>query len=398
MPTNITKVVIINFAQRFHLYIHAYALLLQGRGLSLLQISTIESIVIGTIFLMEVPTGVLADRIGRKWSIAASTFLLMCAETLFIFATDYGVYVFIAVLTGTGYAFASGAVESMVYDSLPPDDRENRMKRAMGLVGGMGQIAFFIAPLVGALIIGDATPERFTAAIALTALALLVGLVVCLTLQEPPGDWETERPGARSILRHGVDELRNSLKLRRIVLLVVFTTPFTGTLIGVLAAPYLTQNAVAPYMIGVALSVGSLLAAFTQRYAYKVEDWLGPRRAIVVLVLLPGLLYPLLALVTGPLYTWVVVVLLYATNDMKAPLFSAYQNAQIASRSRATVLSLINMLVNLFIALVAPVYAAIAMTSLPLAFVVMGGVILVAALVLRVDRLMAAPATAETPR
>ena len=56
LSRNITKVIIINFCQRFHLYIHAYALLLQGRGLTLFQISTIESIVIGTIFVMEVPT------------------------------------------------------------------------------------------------------------------------------------------------------------------------------------------------------------------------------------------------------------------------------------------------------------------------------------------------------
>lgn len=395
MTANITKVALINFAQRFHLYIHAYALLLQGRGLTLLQISAIESVVIGTLFLMEVPTGVIADRIGRKWSIAASTFLLMCAETLFIFAQDYTLYLFIAVLTGTGFAFASGAMESMVYDSLPPTDRESAMKRAMGRVSSLGQIAFFIAPIIGALIIGDATPARFTAAIALTAGALLLGLLVSLTLREPPTDWDTERPGALSILRAGVAELRGSPQLRRIVLLAIFTTPFTGTLIAVLAAPYLTQKHVEPFMIGVALSVGSLLAAGAQRYAYKVEAWLGAPRAITVLVLLPGLLYGLLALIAGPAAAWVVIVLLYATSDMKAPLFSAYQNARIASRSRATVLSLINMLLNIFIALMAPLYAALAMQAPSLAFAVMGAVIIGAAALLRVDRLLTGPAPAN---
>ena len=72
--SNINKIVFINFCQRFHLYIHAYALLLLMRGLSLVQISLIESVVIGTIFLMEAPTGVLADRLGRKWSIVFATF------------------------------------------------------------------------------------------------------------------------------------------------------------------------------------------------------------------------------------------------------------------------------------------------------------------------------------
>lgn len=380
---NISKIVIVNFAQRFHLYIHAYALLLGQRGLNLLQISTIESVVIGTLFLMEVPTGVVADRIGRKWSIAASTALLMIAEAIFIVAQDYALYLFIAFLTGTGFAFASGAVESMVYDSLPPDDRENAMKRAMGQVNGMGQIAFFIAPIIGAIIIGPATPDRFILAIALTALALLGGLLVSLTLQEPPTDWEADKPNALAILRNGFAELRGSPQLQRIVLLVVFATPFTGTLIGVLAAPYLTQNDVSPTMIGVALSVGSLMAAVTQRYAYKFEEWLGQDRAIMLLVLLPGIMYWVLALVAGPFLTLLVLIAMYGTNDMKAPLFSAYQNALIGS-SRATVLSLINMVVNLFIALAAPVYAAIATQSMPLAFMVMGAVILIAGTRLRV--------------
>jgi hypothetical protein len=80
---------------------------------------------------------------------------------------------------------------------------------------------------------------------------------------------------------------------------------------------------------------------------------------------------------------------------MKAPLFSAYQNALIPAGSRATTLSLINMAVSLWLALAAPVYAAIATGSLPLAFGLMGGVILLAGVLLRVDRLASArPATA----
>ena len=189
--SNINKIIIIKFCQRFHLYIHAYALLLLARGLTLVQISLIESIVIGSIFLMEVPTGVLADRVGRKWSIFLSTLLLMSAEFLFIFARDFNWYIVVAFLIGTGFAFASGAVDAMVYDSLPSlsaGDRENAMKRAMGRVNSFADLAFVIAPLVGGLIIGDASVENFIPAIALTVVALLIGSLVCLTLREPASD------------------------------------------------------------------------------------------------------------------------------------------------------------------------------------------------------------------
>ena len=384
--SNINKIIIIRFCRNFHLYIHAYALLLLARGLTLVQISLIESIVIGTIFLTEVPTGVLADRVGRKWSIFAATVLLMSAEFIFIFARSFEWYILVALLTGTGFAFASGAVEALVYDSLPPKNREEAMKRAMGRVNSWGQIAFVIAPIIGGLIIGDASVEKFIPAIALTVVALLIGAIVCLTLREPAADSSETRTGSVTLLRDGVHLLRHHQRLRRLAMLVIFTTPITSSLVTTLGPPYLTQNDAAPFMAGVVLSVGSLLAAFTQRYAYKLEEWLGQGRAIALLILLPGAMYWLLAAVAGPAATVLVMIVMYGVNDMKAPLFSAYQNAFIESKNRATVLSLINMFLNLFAAIAMPIFAAIAETSLASAFIAMGAMIFVGGLSLQVHR------------
>jgi len=377
---NINKVVIINFCQRFHLYVHALALLLLARGLTLVQISLIESIMIFTIFVMEVPTGLLADRVGRKWSIFASTLLLASAEFIFIFARTFEWYVVIALLTGTGFAFASGAVEALVYDSLPPENREEAMKRAMGRVNSWGQIAFVIAPIIGGLIIGDAAVENFIPAIALTVSALLLGAIVCLALREPALDTSESRAGSMTLLRH-------HRRLRRLTLLVVFTTPITASLVTTLGPPYLIESGAAPFLTAVVLSFGSLLAAFTQRYAYKLEEWLGQARAIALLILLPGAMYWLLAAAAGPAATALIMILLLGVTDMKAPLFSAYQNALIESKNRATVLSLINMFLSLFIALAAPLFAAIAETSITGAFLAIGLMIVAAGLLLRAHRL-----------
>ena len=154
-----------------------------------------------------------------------------------------------------------------------------------------------------------------------------------------------------------------------------------------MAAPYLSQNGVSPFVIGLTLSIGSLIAAVTQRYAYKLEEWFGQRRAIHFLLLLPALMYGILALVSGSILPVIIIMLMYGTNDMKAPLFSAYQNSMIGNKNRATVLSIINMFLNLFVAIVAPLYAAIGTFSLSLTFVIMGTVILLATLILRLPQL-----------
>lgn len=378
---------IIRFAQSFHLYIHAYALILLDRGLTLFQITSIESIVIATVFVMEMPTGILADRIGRKWSITVAVFLMMSAEFLFLFARSYPVYILVAILTGTGFAFASGAIEAMIYDSLPQDNRDNLMKKAMGQINSIARIAFFISPIVGAFIIGNATPERYLWAIAFTVLALFLGLLVCFTLEEPDSEWDQENRSSLDIFKEGAAELRGHPMLRRLVLLTIFSTPFTSMLIVTLAAPYLKLNGVSPFVVGVTLSVGSLPGAGTQRYAYKFEEWFGQERAILFLLLLPAVMYWILALVSGSILPVIVIMLMYGTNDMKSPLFSAYQNAMIASKNRATVLSIINMFVNLFVAIVAPIYAAIGSFSMPLAFGIMGAVIIVATLMLGVPEI-----------
>jgi len=102
---------------------------------------------------------------------------------------------------------------------------------------------------------------------------------------------------------------------------------------------------------------------------------------LLLLSAFPGLLYLGAAGLHGhgAIAAWSVIVTLYAFNDMRGSLFSAAQNRLLKTDSRATALSLGNMLFSVYIALLAPIYASLGMQ----AFVVMGSVILVATLALR---------------
>ena len=393
MSETIRKASIVTFCSHFHLYIHVYALLLLSRGLSLVQISGIESAVIAVVFFMEVPTGVLADRVGRQWSISGSLFCLACAEFLFLFSRSYPAYIFIAFLTGTGFAFISGALESLVYDSLPQENRASLMKETMGKIGSVKQTAVFLSPLIGGFLVSDMTQRQFNLAISLTVVTLLVGLIVSLTLKEPESDWQVGRTRWLVILKDGLGELRGSSRLRRLIFIVILTTPFTGMLVTTLVPPFLRRWEITPFLIGLAMSIGNLLAAFTQRWAHRLEQILGLRWGLTILTLLPGLGYLLLAAVDQPILAWLLVVWMYGSNDMRSPLVSAYQNEMISSRSRATMLSLINMFLNLFIAVMMPIYALLAGLSIQITFLVMGCVILVSASLLRVDRFHAISAS-----
>ena len=108
---NTKKVAVLTFFSNFYFYNHIGTLYLQTRGLNLLQVSSMWSIIVGTIFIAEVPTGVLADKIGRKWSVVMALLLQTLGEFFYFFAKDYTIFVLIAILAGIGYAFSSGATE-----------------------------------------------------------------------------------------------------------------------------------------------------------------------------------------------------------------------------------------------------------------------------------------------
>jgi len=283
-----------------------------------------------------------------------------------------------------GFAFQSGAKEALIYDSLARDDREARMKRAMGLIGGASGLAFFVAPLLGALIVSELALSRFLLAIFLTACSVSVAFFVSLTLGEPQEAYARPEQSSLAVLRNGVDQLRNNRRLQWIAAIVVLTSSFSNTLV-TLYQPYFAKAAVPAFWIGAAWSLGALLASAVQRYVHLIDERLS-RYGLLLTAMWPAAMYFLLAAVSHPLLLVPVFIVAYGSMEAKRPLLASYRNREIDSRSRATVLSLMNMLTKLYVAALTLVIGRIADVSIPLAFCAIGTVISVSSLVLRVDR------------
>ena len=383
---NTKKLSLVTFLANLYFYNAVGTLYQQARGLSLLQVSSIGSIIIVTIFVAEVPTGVIADRIGRKWSVVTAIALQAIGEWLYLFAGGYAAFVFIAILAGVGYAFLSGANEALIYDSLPADDRDQRMQKSMGVVGGAYQLAFFVSPLIGGLMVANLRLEEFRMVILLTALSVSVAFGVSLTLKEPASAFRHSEKSPLMILRAGFSEVRRSPKLRRLLMVSMFTSTFSGLLVA-LYQPFFAEQQVATFWIGAALAFGGLLAAASQVLAYKLEAWTSPSFAMVLLTVTPGFAYVLLAMARLPAVLVPAFVLTYGLAEARSPLLSSYRNRLISIDHRATVLSLMSMMTSLYLAATMLVLGRVAEYSVPLAFAVVGVEVLVAAVVLRVDRI-----------
>ena len=280
--TNAHKIALITFFSSLYLYGHIGTLYLQARNLSLLQASSIWSIIVLTIFLAEVPTGVLADKIGRKKSVIMAMFLQFIGEVIYLFVESYPAFVGLSILAGVGFAFSSGCIEALIYDSLPEENREAEMKKAMGLKGAAFYLAFFFAPILGTLLVPVFTIERFLLTVLLTACSVFVALLIAFTLEETAGERVVEET-AVTIVKNGVSAIRGNRFLFWLVGVSIFTTTFGGTLATLYQPYFVTFNLTAQSM-GIASAIGALIAVVLQKNIFAIEQMIGKRVAFTVSV------------------------------------------------------------------------------------------------------------------
>ena len=379
---NITKLALVYFFSTLYFYIPVGTLYLQSKNLDYVQINSLWGIIVLTMFLTEVPTGIIADRIGHKRAINVALGLQLLGEVIYIFAQGYVGFALSAAIGGIGFAFASGCVDALAYDTLQKAGRQAEMSKAMGTIEAAQRLANLIAFSTSSLLIGTLTQDDFSRAVIVTACAVAVGFLVSLSLSEPdviPENTQPSHPGSWHLLRDGIRLLRQNRSFRLLVVLAIATVPFRDYL-GSLYQPYLIDAGVAPAWLGLALSAASGLSILGARYAYWFEARLGHHLGLFLASILPGLLYLTAAAIVHPLGSVLAFCALRGSMSLRSPILSGQLNAHIESKNRATVLSTISMISGLYVSLSGVLIGLVANRSVRQALLLMGVVIVVGTL------------------
>ena len=139
-------------------YYPVLAILFLDLGLSLDQFVFLNLIWAATIFLFEVPSGALADTIGRrKLLITASCLMAIEMLCLLLAPRDGGVLLLILcvinrICSGLSEACASGADEALAYDSLPEAGRTAAWDKLLAKVMRWRAAGFVIAMIIGGVL------------------------------------------------------------------------------------------------------------------------------------------------------------------------------------------------------------------------------------------------------
>jgi len=122
-------------------------------GFSYLQIGGLISIRELAVNLLEVPTGVIADVVGRRRAMLTSFGSYLVAFTVFYAVPRFGAYAAAMVMFAAGEAFRSGTHKAMILEHLRISGLEGRRTEYYGRTRAASQLGSAIAALIAAGIV-----------------------------------------------------------------------------------------------------------------------------------------------------------------------------------------------------------------------------------------------------
>jgi MFS family permease len=361
-------------------------LFLLAKGLTLPQVLALSSALLISGIIFEIPTGVFADRYGRKWSMVMGSLASVIGYSLWLFANNFIGFIAIHVIFGLANAFWSGADQALIYDDLKARGKQGDAQKIFSRYDAITSAAFAVAALVGGMLTIKHDLAHYYPVFYLTLAASVVGLLLSFSIRESRHSTEAKEiikrePDAVTRFGVGFKLLRENPKLLRIVAFSVLTVSFA---LGDLSQPYFVQAHVPTIWYGIELALATGLGVLLSLYAFKLEQWFGVEKAALIIAVVPGVFWLLMAYTFGPLGAILLVLLGDAWGSFRSPILSDYQNRHITGPQRATALSTFSLINSAYVAFMLPVIGLLAQHSLSWAFLLMGGLILVATALFRI--------------
>jgi len=328
---------------------------LQRRGLSVADVFDLNVVFCVAAVAFEVPTGMLADRYGRRVAMSAGGLMMSLACLLFVLGHSFSAFAAANVLCALSMSLSSGADSAYLYDHLAARRQVALYPRWEGWSTAAKGVGNLVAVLVGAIVYQYVHPA---AVFVLTALTTAIAGVVALTLPERTTLHEGH---VADHLSRAVHTLRTDGRLSSIV--AFGAVAFVLLRLSLFAdQPHIEAHLHGAWLQHTVLTMGLLAAAKevgTALVAGSVGSLFARVRSRTIAVSLGvGLTaaYLLMGEAHGTLCT-VLMVLLASAFGVFSPLMRALMNRIIEGpRDRATLLSVEGMGRRLLFAAMSPLF------------------------------------------
>jgi MFS family permease len=321
-------------------------------GLSNLEAFAANAFFTAGMVIFEVPTGIVADTVGRRASYLAGTVTLTVSTLLYVLLwqieAPFWEWAVVSILLGLGFTFFSGAVEAWLVDALTATGFDGELEA----VFGRGQVVSGAAMLTGS-VAGGFAAEQFSLGTPFVLRGVILALMFVIAFRLMYDIGFTPEKGGRPIAemrKIGAASIEYGWRVPSVKWLMVEAL-FTGG-VGIYTfyalQPYLLElygdpqayqvaGLVAAIVAGAQILGGIAAPRIRRLFHRRTSALIATGVTSVVTLALIGLVDSFAAVIA----LTVVWGLLFAAT---MPIRQTYINGMIPSRQRASILSFDSMM------------------------------------------------------
>ena len=299
------------------------------------------------IAVIEVPSGYLADRWGRKNSILIGTFMGLVGFGIYSKTAGAMGFLFAEIALGIGQAFLSGSDTALLYDTLESKKHENRYIKIEGRITATGNFAESAAGVVVTLLAVASYRQFYYMQTALSLLAF----VGAFFLYEPAKkhSYNPEHQSFKLSLRH---ILFQNKALRYYVLQASFFG-MASLSMAWFAQVFFYEIKLSERWYGIAWTSLNLIVALGSISSHYLQTRLNEKFIVPLFIAILGGAFLVMGLYPHPL-SLSLLVLFYFFRGSVHPIMKNYINSNCSSEIRATVLSIRSFVIRVLFAAASP--------------------------------------------
>lgn len=322
----------------------------QSNGLNMTQIMILQSVFSIMVVFLEVPTGYFADIFGRKKTLIFGGVFTTLAILFYSFGYNFYQFLIVEIFFAFGMSLISGCDSAFLYDTLKDLNKEDLYKKIWGNSLFYSLIFLAFANIAGGFL--GKINLRWPFYISLPFFAL--SIPIAMSMQEPKRHKPIfERGYIYDLLKTIKDLVVNNKKVKWLIIYSAVIIGFNQAALW-LYQPYFKLSGLDIFYFGIVFAAFQIVAAISSKYAHKIEEKLGQKNSLAMLVILVSVSYFLMHNFIF-LFSFSFAFIQQFVRGFSKIVFTDYINKLTSSEIRATVLSAQSLLERLFYALIVPI-------------------------------------------
>ena len=335
-------------------------LFIQSRGISLFQVGLLMAVYSLVVVLLEVPTGGLADAIGRKKVALLAYSVATLSSLTFLLSFYFPMILLGFILMGVGRALSSGALDAWFVDAVQKIDSDTDLQPLFSKAGTFTLLSLGISTLIGSTLPGvfASLPADGTAILTPLSMPILVAIFIKLILIFSTATLVKETmpdnrvSGWKSGYREIPQIITTGLKLSRanqIILLLLGIGTASGFALAAIESFWQPHFASLlggaegnSYIFGIIMGGNFIVGMLGNMLANFFSKLFNKQYALVGMIFqgLWGVLIFVLGLVTNTIPAMLVFWLVYLSMGVTNSPYQTMLNLEIPSEQRSAMLSI----------------------------------------------------------